>query len=60
MTTFKGLLHKIDRLELLKMKMKTKMTKKKKEMREEERKVEEVITKILDRYTNDVSLPYPP
>lgn len=60
MTNFKGLLHKIDRLELLKMKMKTKMTKKRKEMHEEEKKVEEVITKILDGYTNDVSLPYPP
>lgn len=60
MTTLKSLLHKIDRLELLKMKMKTKMTKKRKEMREEERKVEEVIAKNLDRYTNDVSLPYPP
>lgn len=60
MTTFKGLLHKIDSLELLKMKMKTRMTKKRKEMHEEEREVEEVITKILERYTKDVSLYDPP
>lgn len=45
MTTFKGLLHKIDNLDFLKMKMKTKMAKKRKEMDEKEREVEEVITK---------------
>lgn len=41
MPNFKGLLHKIDSLELLKMKMKTKMTKKRKEMHEEEKEEEE-------------------
>lgn len=43
MTTFKVLLHKIDRLELLQ--MKTKMTKKRKKVLEEEREVEKIITK---------------
>ena len=41
MPNFKGLLHKIDSLELLKMKMKTKMTKRRKEMHEEEKEEEE-------------------
>lgn len=45
MTTFKCLLHKIDNLDFLKMKMKTKMAKKRKEMDEEEREVEDVISK---------------
>lgn len=54
MTSFKGLLHKIDSLELLQ--MKTKMTKKRKEVHEEEREVEKVITKNQERYTSDVSL----
>lgn len=38
------------------MKMKTRMTKKRKETHEEEREVEEVTTKILERYTKDVPL----
>ncbi|PKU36634.1 hypothetical protein llap_13062 [Limosa lapponica baueri] len=56
-----GLLHKIDSLDLLKTKMKTKMTKKRQEMHEEEKEEEEVITEnLLERHTNDVSLPDPP
>lgn len=61
MPNFKGLLHKIGSLELLKAKMKTKLTKKRQDMHEEEKEEEEVITKnLLERYTSGVSLPDPP